>query len=276
MTLYVQSLFHYPIKSTKGIALDQAAVYPYGIEQDRRWLLVDAQNQMITQRKLPAIGALQAEPHPMLPHQLTLHYANQTIQAIATPQLTRVQIWADQTTAWQVDDTTNQTLSNWFGQPIKLVYFAPHDSQRIVDTKYAGDGFQTAFSDGYPILVITQASLDALSQQWGSLVDVRRFRPNLVITGDCDAFAEDQWQAIQIGDLILDLVKPCSRCVIPSLHPDTLQSTENFARFLANTRRKNDGKVYLGQNAIVRQAQFKALQETVGLLKTGQAVTLLK
>jgi uncharacterized protein YcbX len=276
MSLFLQSLFHYPIKSTKGIEVEQAKVYPYGIEQDRRWLLVDDQYQMITQRKLPAIGALQAVPHAEKPYQLTLHYANETVFAEANAELATVNIWADQTPAWQVADHVNKTISDWFEQPMKLVYFAPQDSKRIVDIKYAGEGFQTAFSDGYPILVITQASLDELSKQWGDLVDVRRFRPNLVIAGDCEPFAEDQWQSIQIGELIFDLVKPCSRCVIPSLNPDTQQPTDNFARFLANARRKADGKVYLGQNAVVQQAQFKALQEIIGLLHVGQHVQVLK
>lgn len=274
MSLFVQSLFHYPIKSTKGISVEQATVYPYGIEQDRRWLLVDDHHVMITQRKLPIIGALQAEPDPEQPHRITLHYRSETLTVEAKPDLATVRVWDDETPAWQVDPIVNQTLSAWFGQPIKLVYFSPKHSHRIVDIDYAGQGFQTAFSDGFPILVITQASLNELSARWGSLVDVRRFRPNIVIGGECEAFAEDQWHSLQIGELTLDLVKPCSRCVIPSLDPDTQQSTENFARFLAKERRKDNGKVYLGQNAIVRSSQFKALQDTLGKITVGQTVSV--
>lgn len=275
MSLFVQSLFHYPIKSTRGTALKQATVYPYGIEQDRRWLLVNDQNIMITQRKLAAIGGLLAEPNPEYANQLTLHYEHQVLSVEAKPDLATVNIWDDQTSAWQVDNAVNQTLSAWFGQAIKLVYFAPQDSHRVVDIDYAGEGFQTAFSDGFPILVITQASLDALSAKWGDTIDVRRFRPNIVIGGDIEPFAEDHWKEIQIGDLTLDLIKPCSRCVIPSLDPDTLQSTENFARFLATERRKDNGKVYFGQNAVVTQAQFKDLQQALGQLTVGQSVEMI-
>jgi uncharacterized protein len=251
MTLFVSELWHYPLKSARGEQLSLAVWSALGLAEDRRWVLVDDQARFVSQRSCAVMGGLLAHAQGT---QLTLVWQGQSVLADACPdQVIDVEVWGDRVEGYGVAQAVNQQLSAWLGQSVRLVY-CPDHAQRIVDPKYAGEGHLTAFSDGFPILVITQASLDELSRLWGSPVDVRRFRPNIVIGGDCAPFAEDAWQQIQIGEVILDLVKPCSRCVIPSLDPDTQTSTAGFARFLASTRRRDDGKVYLGQNAIVHSA----------------------
>lgn len=274
MHLSVSQLWQYPLKSAQGIALPSGTLYAHGLAQDRRWLLVDAQGQMLTQRQQPNLGQLNVQAS--VNGRLTLTWSGQTITAQALcEQLETVQIWGDRMPAHPVAASVNQRLSTWLGLAVRLVY-SPDQATRSVDAAYAGVGQHTAFSDGFPLLILTQSSLDALSTAWGQLIDVRRFRPNLVIAGDCAAFAEDAWSSLQIGEVTFDLVKPCSRCVIPSLDPDTQQPTQGFARFLAGQRRQTDGKIYLGQNAVIRQAaQVSDFRQALGTLQVGQAIEVL-
>jgi uncharacterized protein YcbX len=249
LSLFVQTLLHYPLKSAQGIVIEKAALGPLGLAMDRRWVLIDQKGRFVSQRSCPLMGGLQVE---VVDEILLIYWQGQSVTAVANAQDNlAVSIWADQVQGWGVAESVNQQLSKWLGQSVRLVY-SPDQMQRQVDPDYAGVGYRTAFSDGFPLLVISQASLDALSIGFGQSLDMRRFRPNIVIGGVCAPFAEDQWQQIQIGDVVLDLVKPCSRCVIPSLDPDTQQPTDGVLRFLAQTRRRADGKVYLGQNAIAR------------------------
>jgi len=273
MQLQLGQLWHYPLKSAQGISLPSAIVYAHGLEQDRRWLLVDRQGQMLTQRQQQRLGGLQVETAATT---LVLTWAGQSVTAQALcDQLETVQVWADRMPAHPVADSVNQQLSAWLGQAVRLMY-CPDQATRQVDPVYAGVGQHTAFSDGFPLLLLTQASLDALSLAWGQPIDVRRFRPNLVIAGDCAAFAEDRWLSLRIGDLLFEVVKPCSRCVIPSLDPDTQQPTQGFARFLATQRRQADGKIYLGQNVVLRKAAHVTdLRHALGRLQVGDQVEII-
>ena len=133
---------------------------------------------------------------------------------------------------------------------VRLVHF-PEDVQREVDPLWAGNGHFTSFSDGFPFLVTTQSGFDRLSQQWGRPVHWLRFRPNIVIGGTAPAFAEDKWSELQISGTKFAMVKPCSRCVIPSIDPVTALKDSGFQQMLARERRQTDGKIYLGQNAVV-------------------------
>ncbi len=280
-SLHVASLHHYPLKSAQGISLAQAQMNPLGLEQDRRWVLIDDVGNFLSQRTCAAMGAIHVEAHEQT---LIIRLNGQTHTAIANPQnLISATVWGDQVNnCYAVQPEIDEWLSEELSVAVRLVY-CPESAIRIVDERFAGQGHRTAFSDGFPLLVISQSSLDELGRQWGEPIDFRRFRPNLIVGGECEPFAEDQWRSIQIGDAIFDLVKPCSRCVIPSLDPETQIQTDGFLRFLAGQRRKDDGKVYLGQNAILRQAvatdtdhrltndrrsHAQSLAENLGLLHT--------
>jgi uncharacterized protein YcbX len=128
-----------------------------------------------------------------------------------------------------------------------LVFF-PDDEVRAVDPRYAQPGDRTAFSDGFPLLLISQASLDDLNGRLDTPISMLRFRPNLVVQG-CAAFAEDHWKEMRIGDLRFRIVKPCSRCIIPSIDPATGERGLEPLRTLASYRKRGD-KIYFGQNVI--------------------------
>ncbi|PTQ90430.1 MOSC domain-containing protein [Agitococcus lubricus] len=266
MSAFISQLAIYPLKSAAAVALEQATLTELGLAWDRRWLLVDSQGQFITQRQYPSMAQIRArvESGRLLvsaPHQLDLSIEPTVLNSLY------VTIWQDRVLAHRVSQQADQWFSDYLNIDVQLVFF-PEYGQRVVDEAWAGVGHQTAFSDGFPLLVLTQASLDALSQHWQQTVDWRRFRPNIVIGGDMAAYSEDQWTGLKVGDIELALVKPCSRCVIPSIDPDTAQKDSSLNKVLATYRRRTDGKIYVGQNAIIRQLGR-------GLLRVGMPVELL-
>ncbi len=266
MFAQISQLASYPLKSAAGIALKQVQLTPLGLQWDRRWLLVDANGKFVTQRQYAKMALLHCQVDEGVlsvsaPNMPLLVAQSQQSQPIL------VTIWSDSVWALTVSAEADDWFSHYLGFSVRLVYFAEH-GQRSVDVAWAGVGHQTAFSDGFPILVISQASLDDLSQRWGKIVDWRRFRPNIMIAGDLPPYIEDQCRGLRIGKLELALVKPCSRCVIPSINPDSAEKDNSLIKMLAEHRRRADGKTYLGQNAIVRNT-------TYGQLAIGDQVELL-
>jgi uncharacterized protein YcbX len=140
----------------------------------------------------------------------------------------------------------------------------PDTCRRLVDGLYAREGETVSFADGFPLLLISQASLDDLNSRLDSPVPMNRFRPNLVVSG-CDSFAEDGWRRLRIGDVEFDVVKPCSRCVIPSIDQATAQRDGQINRVLASYRRVN-GQVMFGQNLLYHRAGKLSVGDPVQVL----------
>lgn len=155
-------------------------------------------------------------------------------------------------------------LSRFLEMECRLVFF-PEDEIRQVDPTYARSGDRTAFSDGFPVLLISQASLDDLNRRLKTPVAMRRFRPNLVVSG-CEPFAEDGWKQIRVGEVTFRVVKPCSRCVIPNIDPDTAEKSAEPTRTLSGFRRR-ENKIFFGQNLIA---------DGMGKLELGMPVEVLE
>ncbi|HQN40865.1 MAG TPA: MOSC domain-containing protein, partial [Pseudomonadales bacterium] len=141
----------------------------------------------------------------------------------------------------------------------------PDSSRRPVDPRYATASDQVSFADGFPLLLIGAASLDELNSRLDQPVSMRRFRPNLVVSGGA-AFAEDGWRRLRIGTITFRVAKPCARCAIPGIDPDSGQTTAEPLRTLARFRRR-DGVIYFGQNL---------LHDGPGTLTVGDPVELLE
>jgi hypothetical protein len=144
------------------------------------------------------------------------------------------------------------------------VQFAP-ETVRPVDPGFARPADQVGFADGFPFLLISQASLDDLNTRLEQPVSMPRFRPNLVVTG-CEPYAEDNWRAIRVGPLSFRVVKPCSRCTIPTVNPETGVAGREPLRTLARYPRW-DNKVFFGQNLI---------HDSLGRLEVGMPVEILE
>ena len=175
----------------------------------------------------------------------------------------RVTVWSDNCNACYAGIDAERWLTEFLGTACSLVYF-PDNEIRLVDQTFAGEGDRTAFSDGFPVLLLSQASLDDLNERLVSSIPMARFRPNIVVSG-CVPYAEDDWQQLEIGDFNMRIVKPCSRCVIPGIDIETAERTGEPTKTLSQYRRK-DNKIMFGQNAVL---------DGQGILKTGMSVKVI-
>lgn len=244
----VSGLFFYPLKSAAGISASTVMLDEFGFRNDRRWMLVDDQGQFLSQRRFPRfclVHVMIADDYMQVsaPGQVTLTVNVPSSEA--SPR--QVVVWEDTCQVADAGDTAASWFSDFLQQECRLVYF-PDDVHRQVDTRFAHPGEVTAFSDGFPILLISEASLAALNAKLATPVGMDRFRPNLVVRG-CEPFAEDGWQTLALGDWKLRVVKPCSRCIIPNIDQETAQRQSEPAKTLATFRRR-DNKVFFGQNVI--------------------------
>jgi len=261
--LKVSGLSIHPVKSLGAISLDSVQIDQFGLRNDRRWMVVDEAGVMRTQRQLPRMTLVQIE---LIGDALRLSAPGCESLNIAVNQDSErslVKVWEDQCNAIDCGDTAALWLSQFLGESSRLVYF-PDSELRQVDPDYARAGERTAFSDGFPMLLISQPSLDELNSRLDSPVTMRRFRPNLVIDG-CEPYAEDGWQKIRIGGITLRIVKPCSRCVIPTIDLETGEKGAEPIKTLASYRMR-ENKIFFGQNVIA---------EGEGKIEVGMDVEIL-
>ena len=263
MTL--EALYRYPVKSLAGEAFDALEVDARGFRHDRHWMVVDPAGRFLTQRERPrmaliathvgASGELQLRAPGMAELRLAGHSGDARLA---------VQVWGDTVDAVPSDPAADAWLSAFLDTPCRLVHLAD-DSVRPVDPDFAAPQDQVGFADGFPFLLISQASLDDLNARLDTALPMRRFRPNLVVAG-CPPYAEDGWRLIRIGDIRFRVVKPCARCAIPTIDPDTGISGKEPLRTLARFRRRG-GQVMFGQNLV---------HDGRGRLEVGMTVEVLE
>ena len=252
----------YPVKSLAGIALQSSPLDAMGLRYDRRWMLVTPAGKFITQRTHPQMVLIQPQ---LADGVLTLTrrgMQDHHVAAVSTDsESMQVEIWNDRVNALHVSEETDAWLTQAIDAPCRLVYIAD-DEMRQCDPKYADEGDHTGFADGFPLLLISQASLDDLNTRLQQQLPMRRFRPNLVVSG-CAPYAEDEWRQLRIGEISLRVVKPCSRCVITTVDPETgIKGPGEPLRTLA-TYRMRDNQVYFGQNLIHQQQGVLSLNQRV-------------
>jgi uncharacterized protein len=251
----IAGLFVYPVKGCAGIELDDAQLTARGLAHDRRWTVVTPAGRFQSQRELPQLATLR----PTLTDgklRLALDDANQIAVPIAdVGEPLRVTVWRDSVTALAVDPRVDRTLSEWLGKAVRLVRF-PERAVRACEREYAPDGSHTAFADGFPLLVTTQASLADLNMVLEAAgappVPMSRFRPNIVLSGT-PAGAEDHHRTLAIGEaLTLTLVKRCDRCVVTTIDQGSGVRTgkEPLATLKQIRRNTRTGGAWFGQNAV--------------------------
>ena len=257
----VAQLFVYPVKSCAGVALQEAELTETGLDLDRAWMVVDATGRFVTQRELPRMALVvpQIRHYEVVlraPGMLALHLG---MNEVVSPA--RVQVWADTVDAWDMGDVAAQWFSDFLGQPgLRLVRFDP-EVRRLSSLKWTG-GIESPnqFADGFALLVTTTAALDELNARLAAngvaAVDMRRFRPNLVLAGTA-AHDEDRVDELHIattgGPVRLKLVKPCARCPIPNVDPATGEPAPHVMDALQTYRAdpRVGGALTFGMNAIV-------------------------
>lgn len=248
--MQVGALAVHPLKSARPVPLGVMRLDDFGPVGDRRWMLVDAAGRFVTQRSHPRMSLLSAHEQGDVLYLRAPGLEVIRVQQPAGPDPLMVTVWEDEVAAWPASAAADAWCSRFLDMPVRLVWM-PASTRRGVSPAYAGDGHRTGFSDGFPLLVVTQSSLDHLNARLPAPVDWRRFRPNIVIAGDVPPHAEDGWRKLRIGSVELALVKPCSRCVIPSINPDTADKNSQILTVLRQYRAGAEGKIWFGQNAIV-------------------------
>lgn len=263
----------YPIKSCAGIALREATLTAAGLMSehiyDREWMVVDSQGGFMTQRDYPKMAlitpclksdTLELRAPGMLRLEIPLDLPHPDDE-----QTLQVRVWNDTVKAYDCDETTATWFSNFLGVACRLVRFHPN-AKRVTNTKWTGGTeAPTLFSDGYPMLVISEASLadlnDKLTAQGRGTLPMQRFRPNIVI-GDVEAFEEDYAESFRVENATLKPVKPCPRCPIPSIDPATGEFGPDPLDILRTYRAnpKVDGGITFGMNTILLEGEGQVLR----------------
>ncbi len=252
MSAFILSdIFIYPVKSLAGIRVSQWDVVETGFRYDRQWMLIDEEGKFLSQRTLPKMALIQTR---LTDTDLILSMPSHSDLSVPLhPQegaIIKSTVWDDCCDAQHVSNEADDWFSKVLDAPCRLVYL-PTETKRGVDLTVATEIDHVAFSDAFPFLLVSENSLNALNAALDMPVEMARFRPNLVISG-CDAYAEDTWREIQIGEISFRLPKPCDRCGIPALNPQTAELTKEPLTTLSKLR-KWENKIYFGQNALHNQ-----------------------
>ena len=242
------AIYIYPVKSCRGISLTYASLNEWGLKYDRNWMVVNADGHFLTQRQLPRLAMVETalEPNflclraPLMPD-LRLSLFSRDNEEVD------VKVWQDQCRAIDQGDEVAQWFSSFLGVTCRLVRMT-EKFNRPVDPNYAPQKAQVNFADGFPLLMISEASLADLNKRLSEPLPMNRFRPNLVVSG-CEPFAEDYWQSVRIGNVTFHGVKPCQRCIITTIDQTTgVRSGREPLITLAYRRMK--GGVIFGQNLV--------------------------
>ena len=265
----IHSLHIYPMKSARAIDLDAAHVGAWGLDGDRRYMVTDPSGKFITQRDLQALAQITAVARDGVLHLSKAGEEDQLAVGFDPARRIPVEIWGSHVTAALAADSVNARLSDWLGLPVLLVH-ADDETRRQCSTEWAGEGVETGFADGYPVLITTSGSLrrlnEATREEGGESFGMERFRPNIVIDHD-KPFADDLWGAVEIAGIRFDLVKPCARCIMTTQDqstgerggPDPMPA---MRRLRMSADRRVPG-VLFGWNAVPRG---------IGPLRVGDAV----
>ncbi|MFM6948326.1 MAG: MOSC domain-containing protein [Aquirufa sp.] len=262
----VSGLYIYPIKSLGAISLPSSVIDEKGLKHDRRFMLIDENGKFISQRTLPGLIRFHLS---FLPDQSGIEILDKVShlrkKLSFTPtlgSLIDVQIWDDQVKAKLVEEDFSDFFSDLLEMPIRLAQL-DEESPRIIKDKYQTNvSNQSSFADSLPILLFSEASVNDLAQKVGSF-SLMRFRPNIVVSND-EAYIEDTWKEINIGEVKLFGAKPCARCNLVNVNPKSGVISKEILKGLSEYRNFG-GKVYFGQ-------QFVPM--TLGNIKIGDIISV--
>ncbi|KAK7329377.1 hypothetical protein VNO77_23539 [Canavalia gladiata] len=292
----VSGIFVYPIKSCRGISVSHAPLTPAGFQWDRQWMVVNSKGRAYTQRVEPKLALVQVElptdaffenweptqdsfmvlkAPGMQPLKICLSKKGHKVTDAVT-------VWEWTGSAWDEGAEASQWFSDFLGKPCQLVRFNTASEVRPVDPDYVGENHLTYFSDGYPFLLLSQESLDALNKLLKEPIPINRFRPNILVEG-CEPYSEDLWTEIKINKFPFQGVKLCSRCKIPTINQETAIGGREPTDTLMKTRSgkvirpndKNKNKMYFGQNLIWNWMDSSA-KGSGKIIKVGDPIYVLQ
>ncbi len=263
----VSGLFVYPVKGLKGIALTEARCTDRGLEHDRRFMVVDAAGEFLTQRSSPKMATVWTDIDA---DSLFVSAPDMSELEVPLPpagrERMRVKVWSSTCEALAVSRDADAWLSGYLGLACRLVYM-PDDVRRDSNPRYAGRDKRVGFADGYAYLLATEASLADLNTRLQArghpTLPINRFRPNLVVSGS-GAFAEDRWKELRVGEAILAAAKPCGRCEVTTTDQATgeVRGPEPLAT-LSTYRNSTEFGVMFGMNLVTLREGKVRVGDTV-------------
>ncbi len=250
--MLISSLHIYPLKSALGVALQEMELDDRGAVGDRRWMVTDEHHRFLSQREIPRLallvpaitaGGLRIEAPGMAPLEVPTPRESSGAESVTG------RVWDGETRVLVAHGEAGEWLSRFLERPCRLVY-QPDDADLPMARKYAGTlsgQRQIALTDGSPLLVIGESSLDDLNTRLSTPLPMNRFRPNIVIRG-AEPYEEDAWQTVRAGGVLLEIANACPRCATTTVDQATGIRGQEPLRTLATYRREGSD-VYFGQNA---------------------------
>jgi uncharacterized protein len=267
----ITALFVYPVKSARGIARVRVPLTSTGLEWDRQWMIVNTSGMFLSQRSHPQLARIVPQ---VTPDALVLNAPGLPALAVrldAGGTRTAVKVWDDACRGIDQGSEAHEWLSRAIGEAVRLVRVAP-DMGRVANPKFAGARpAPIGFPDGYPVLVCNEASLAALNERLPERIPMERFRPNIVLSG-LPAWAEDSIETLTIGPVTLRLVKPCTRCTIPSIDQQTGEPSTDPAPALKQFRfSKALRGVMFGENAVIVEGRGEPIERGAAVTASCEA-----
>lgn len=260
-------LFIHPVKSMRGMQVSHAQALESGLAFDRIFMLTEPDGTFITARQYPEMVLFTPA---LIMGGLQLSAPDGSSATVLfedfLPDSEPTEVWGSHFSALIAPDSINHWLSSFFPRPLQLRWVGPRMTRRVKHFEQVPLGF----ADGFPYLLVNEASLFDLQQRCPAGVRMEQFRPNLVITG-ADAWAEDGWSTVKIGDVLFDLPKPCSRCVFTTISPQrgrkhpSGEPLSTLQRF--RSAQDGSGDIDFGMNLVARSS---------GVIRTGDRLEVIK
>ncbi|KAM5587036.1 mitochondrial amidoxime reducing component 2 [Rosa sericea] len=301
-TAKVSSIFIYPVKSCRGISVSESPITPTGFRWDRQWLVINQKRRAYTQRVEPKLACVEVQlPNeafqegwePTSSSYLVLKAPGMDVLKISMspPQeiADGVSIWEWSGAALDEGADASKWFSDYLGKPSRFVRFNAASetrpvkpsfwSHKPVEPEYAG-GKQIMFSDLFPYLIASQASLDTLNEHLKDPVPINRFRPNILVDG-CEPFSEDLWTDVRINRFTFQCCMLCYRCKIPLVNQETgirgTEPNETLKKFRSDAivypSRKQRRRVYFGQYLVCKDSLIAGVKGNV--IKVGDLLHVL-
>lgn len=259
----------FPIKSTAQISLDQATVLPHGLAFDREFVITDLDGKFITGRTKAKLVLVSSTQHSNgyfvnAPGMKTLEINYDGF----SNQHDDIRIWSDDFPAQHCNIEIDTWFSLFMEMPCRVYYYGKQPNRKLSNSQQ-----HVSFADGYPLLAISTASLDALNERLDVPVSMKQFRTNLVID-NCLPFGEDSWLNIQIGAVKFLVSKPCSRCIFTTVNAESAQRDINKEplKTLKSFRQGNDRQIYFGQNLVPLNEGIINVGDEIKILSTQQPI----
>ncbi|MFD8423395.1 MOSC domain-containing protein [Streptomyces sp. NPDC059466] len=269
----LHSIHVHPVKAFRGRSPRDAVVEPWGLAGDRRWALIDDGGKVVTQRQQPRLARAAAE---LMPGGVRLSAPGRASIGVPVPDpaaadRVTLDLFGDKVEAVLAGPAAHAWCSEYLGAETRLVHMDDPATRRPLDPEYGRPGETVSFADGYPLLITTLASLDALNsliaqgdRAHEGPLPMNRFRPNLVVSGTT-AWAEDDWTRVTIGEVAFRVAKMCGRCVVTTTDQETAERGREPLRTLGLHRRFGS-RLMFGQNLV---------PETTGIVRVGDQVTVV-